>query len=251
MNFQNKALLLLTATIMPMISVARSNPQVRINDYLESLKIWWSKLELMPVDILICENSGYDMHVVKDWILSVRAEDRITILQFNGDKSLVMKLGKGAGEAEMFDRCINENLISSYDYVIKCTGRLHVKNADELLKQIIQNNDDMAISIRGKLDFVDTRFFIIKGALFKTYLLNLGQEVDDSRGIYLEHIVLKRAFKAFSDGHKWGQFSALPRYIGVGGSDGKHHSSLLGAFRYFIKNSIHKLGVKFGIYWYL
>jgi hypothetical protein len=251
MNTKNRNLILLTATVNPMIDVARANPKVRLNDYLSALKIWWGELETLPVDILFCENSGYDIKIIEDWILSINAESRIKIFQFTGDKSLVEKLGKGAGEAEIFDRCINENLISSYDYILKCTGRLYVKNSRNLLACVEQSNDDFAFSIRGNLDFADTRFFIIKHQLFVNYLLNLAKDVDDNNGVYLEHVVLKQVFRAFSDGYKWGQFGALPQYVGVGGSDGKVHSSLFGGLRYFVKNNIHQLGVKFGIYWYL
>jgi hypothetical protein len=222
-----------------------------LNDYLRALILWWKEFESLPVDILFCENSGYDLKSLRDWIELMNAESRIQVFQFNGDKSLVANLGKGAGEAEMFDECFRSNFVSGYDYVLKSTGRLFVSNAKYLLEQTISKGSDWAISFRSPLDFVDARFFIIRLELFPAYLLGLGKEVNDKQGAYVEHAMLRRVCRAISDGHQWGQFEELPRYEGVGGTDGKKHSSLLGSLRYLVKNGLHRLGIKFGIYWYL
>jgi hypothetical protein len=251
MKNRKKGLLLLTATINPMVEVARANPNVRLNDYLDALKLWWKELESLPVNILFCENSGYDIQIIKDWIISIGAENRVKTFQFDGDKTLVARLGKGAGEAEIYDECFKNGLLAGHDYILKCTGRLFVKNAKLLIEQAILENSDFAISFRSPLDLVDTRFFILKYNLYGSYMLGLAKEVNDRQGRYIEHAVLKRLCRAISEGYIWGQFTNLPRFVGVGGSDGKVHSSILGALRYFVKNSIHQLGVKFGIYWYL
>ena len=88
MNYQDKSLLLLTATVNPMMDVARSNPQVRLNDYLNTLKIWWNEFESLPVDILFCENSGHDIQIIKDWISSINAEIRMPIFKYIGVNQL-------------------------------------------------------------------------------------------------------------------------------------------------------------------
>ncbi|MDP2071654.1 hypothetical protein [Methylotenera sp.] len=251
METTKRTLIILTATVSPMVDVVRANPEARLNDYLKALERWWQEFKSLPVDILFCENSGYDLKSLRDWIVLMNAGNRIRVFQFNGDKSLVANSGKGAGEAEMFDECFHNNLISGYDYILKSTGRLFVSNARHLLEQTINKGSDWAISFRSPLDFVDARFFIIKLELFDAYLLGLGKEVNDKQGAYIEHAMLRRVCRAISDGHKWGQFEELPRYEGVGGTDGKQHSSLLGNLRYFVKNGLHRLGIKFGIYWYL
>ncbi|MDP1523616.1 MAG: hypothetical protein Q8M10_10695 [Methylotenera sp.] len=251
METTKRTLIILTATVSPMVDVVRANPEARLNDYLKALERWWQEFKSLPVDILFCENSGYDLKSLRDWIVLMNAGNRIRVFQFNGDKSLVANLGKGAGEAEIFDECFHNNLISGYDYILKSTGRLFVSNARHLLEQTINKGSDWAISFRSPLDFVDARFFIVKLELFHAYLLGLGIEVNDKQGAYIEHAMLRRVCRAISDGHQWGQFEELPRYEGVGGTDGKKHSSLLGNLRYFVKNGIHRLGIRFGIYWYL
>jgi hypothetical protein len=251
MGRTKRTLIILTATVKPMVNVVRASPEIRLNDYLTALILWWKEFESLPVDILFCENSVYDLKLLREWVELNSKDNRIRILQFNGDESLVKDFGKGAGEAEIYDECFRSNLISGYDYVLKSTGRLFVNNAKELLDQMIDKGSDWAISFRSPLDLVDTRFFIIRSNLYKTYLLGLGKEVNDSQGAYIEHAMLRRVCQAMADGLKWSQFGALPKYAGVGGTDGKHHHSLLGSLRYFVKNSIHKVGIKLGIYWYL
>jgi hypothetical protein len=251
MQARDRTLVILTATIAPMMAVKHANPDDRLNDYLLALSLWWADFQALPVDFLFFENSGHDTSKIIDWINEVKASERIRIFQFEGDKNLISKAGKGIGEAQMFDLCSSLGYLNSYAYVIKCTGRLFVNNASVLLTQAIDQNHDFAISVRSTLDFVDTRFFIIRSELFRMYLLNLHAEINDSQGQYIEHAIFKRLCKAISDGYRWGQYSELPSYAGIGGTDGKKHSNLLGKIRGIVKNCLHRLSVKYRIYLYL
>ena len=243
---EKRTLLLLTATVNPMVSVTRADPEIRLTDYLNALTLWWDEFKLEPVDILFVENSGYSLQQMHDWVDSVNANGRIKVFQFIAKKDLVLNLGKGAGEAEMFDECFSKNYILDYEYVIKSTGRLFITNAKNLLLNTLQTNSDWSISFRRSFDLVDTRFFIIRAKLFEKYLMGLASEVNDSNGIYLEHAVFKRVCRAIADGFGWGRFSCLPRYEGVSGSDGVKYNSLLGRIKYYIFNLIHRVNIKYG-----
>jgi hypothetical protein len=225
MEIIKRTLIILTATVAPMVEVVRANPETRLQDYLDALALWWKEFEPLPVDILFVENSGYNLKRLNDWLEKINAGSRIRVLQFNGDKVLIENLGKSAGEAEIFDECFRRNFITGYDYVVKSTGRL---------------------TFRIPLDIVDTRFFIIRSELYETYLLELGKEVNDNQGAIIEQVMLRRVCRAIADGRKWGQFESLPRYMGVSGSDGRQYNSLSINFRYFVKNVLHRVGKKFG-----
>lgn len=247
---EKRTLILLTATVNPMVPVSRADPETRLIDYMNALSLWWEEFKSEPVDILFVENSGYNLKLLHNWIDSVNAGGRIRIFQFAAKKDLVSNLGKGAGEAEMFDECFNKNYILNYEYVLKSTGRLFISNAKKLLINTLQTNSDWSISFRRSFDLVDTRFFIIRSALFGTYLLGLANEVNDSKGIYIEHVVFRRVCRAIAEGRKWGKFSCLPKYEGVSGSDGIRYNSLSGKIKYYIFNLIHRVNVKYGYYRY-
>jgi hypothetical protein len=251
MTNNQRTLIILTATLQPMVDVTRSKIAQRTQDYMGAIKRWWDCFQHDPVDILICENSGYDLTTLTAFTSQLNNQNRIRFFQFNGDKTLVQTLGKGAGEAEMLDECFKHNQISGYDYIVKSTGRLFVDNAKQLLDEAIANQADWAIAIRADLKFVDTRFFIIKHALFQPYLLNLGKAVNDANGVFIEHAMLRRVAQAMADGYQWKSFSHLPIYNGSSGTDGKKYNSLKGQLIYFTKNSLHRLAVKFGFYCFL
>lgn len=251
MTNANRTLIILTATLQPMVAVSRSNIEQRTQDYIDSIKQWWDSFQHDAVDILICENSGYDLTQLNSFIATINLENRVRVFQFIGDKTLVKTLGKGAGEAEMLDECFKHNQINGYDYIVKSTGRLYVDNAKHLLDEAIAKQSDWSIAIRADLNFCDTRFFIIKQALFHPYLLNLGKAINDANQVFIEHAILRRVAQAIADGYQWKGFSHLPIYNGSSGTDGKKYNSIKGQFIYFSKNTLHRLAVKFGFYCFL
>jgi hypothetical protein len=247
---KKRVLILLTATVAPMVPVSRAEPDVRLADYLNALQLWWTALKNETVDILFVENSAYDLKPLSDWIDSVDASKRIKIFQFRANENLVKSFGKGAGEAEMFDQSLSNNFISGYDYILKSTGRLFIKNAESLIKNIIEKDGDWSISFRRSFDLVDTRFFIIRASLFGVYMQGLANDVNDPKGVYLEHAVFRRVCRSIADGRKWVMFNNLPRYEGFSGSDGAKYNSILKKFKYILFNLIHKINCKYGYYRY-
>jgi len=67
MQIAKRTLIILTATVAPMVEVLRADPKTRLEDYLSALALWWKEFESLPVDILFCENSGYDLKLLRDF----------------------------------------------------------------------------------------------------------------------------------------------------------------------------------------
>jgi hypothetical protein len=246
-----RTLLMLNSTVTPMVDVARADPEVRLNDYISAVRQWWHAFESSPVDILFCENSGHDLTRLRALITQLNAVHRIQIFQYLGDKARIAELGKGVGVTEMFDECCRARVTDGYHYLIIATGRLFVSNAKKLLEQACAADADWAISLRSILDFADSRFFIVKTGMFHTYLFNLGDQINDRLNVFLEHVLVRQLFRSIADGKKWTQFEVLPRYVGVGGTDGKRHSSILGSLRYALKQGLHRFGIKYATYWFI
>src|SRR5664280_1954608 len=126
------SLLVFTATVDPTVAptVARRDPMLRLADYRQSLAVWLAQAERANWDILILENSGWEIGELLQEVSPERLK-RLRIDSFSYvEQSDVTRLGKGVAEAKMFDR-VSEFLQiprhgEKYESIIKITGRLTV-----------------------------------------------------------------------------------------------------------------------------
>ena len=251
MSMEFRLLLILTATIAPAVPVVRMDPQTRFHDYCNSLTCWWGAIRHLPVDIVWVENSGYPTADITGLIGSLGANDRIVVLQVATDAELVKKNGKGAGEALMLDSVARLFPLEGYSHIGKCTGRLWMRNASRLIAEYSDSNTEVWFAIRSDFHFVDTRFFLCSRRFFVSHFLGMASEANDDAGLYIEHIAAKRILKAIAQGENFGFFPDLPRYQGTGATDGKRHDGVMGAVRYFVKNSLHQFARQFAKWIYL
>jgi hypothetical protein len=161
--------LLMTACIKPSVTVhsavLRSDPKIRLNDYIIAFRYWLSYKEDEITHIIFVENSGYDLKELKE-IAKVENQynRKIEFIQFAATP-LPEGFHYGYSELEIIDKAFDlSKTISETDFFIKVTGRLYFPKLNKLLKKIPTSN---LITI----DFKDYKFFHIKKQYAVTTLI--------------------------------------------------------------------------------
>ncbi|MES1147266.1 MAG: hypothetical protein ABUL49_00785, partial [bacterium] len=191
--------LLMTATVNPRgtILTERTDVQTRIDDYLASLKFWFSATD---IPIVFCENSAGDMKVFEEF-----GKDRKTpfeILSFDCPP-YDPKKGKGYGEVEIFKYAIaNSKLIGPDTRIIKVTGRYQVLNFKSIFRHMQKMTFDICIDLRYSLRYSDCRLFAATVEFFETYLFPESEKIDDTvtPPMSLEHVLAYATLRAIADG---------------------------------------------------
>jgi hypothetical protein len=222
--------LLLTATVDPgqTLLVARRDPLVRLADYQQALRYWLSEGAIRRV--VFCENSSYDQTSLKLLGASYDKCD-IEYISLLGNQTGATK-GKGHAELEMIRHAMaNSKFLTNSDIIVKCTGRLTVRNAPQLFRSISLCKFDVMCTLKKNLTFADSRLFAATPAFFRDYLLPTLTMIDDSAGVYFEHALACATARALSERHSWQPFPSFPLIEGISGTDGKvkTNSLLIGA----------------------
>jgi len=218
MYYKYKFCLFLTGTIEPksVPYLERNNVKEREKDYYESLK-QWMKYDL---PIVFCENSNFNSikidELTKDY-------SKFQYLKFD---SKLSKLGKGHGEAEIFEYAfLNSNILMETEYIAKVTGRYSVLNFNSILRQINKMKDGSTIIFANlstnflNLIYADSRFFIFKKEFFWEYLKPNLSYIDEHNKIYFEHILAKSILEMISKFNPlWRFIPEVPIFKGVYGT---------------------------------
>jgi len=211
-----KVCILLTATIDPkgVVFMQRSDPIVRENDYINSIKKW---IENTSYPILFCENSGYNSKIEE--ILKGYVDRKTEFLQFNG-QDFPRELGKGYGELQTIKYAIqHSNLVKGSDYVIKVNGRYFVKNIQTIVVPLFKDGDIYVMAdLKRNLTWADARIFAFKPSFVLVYLSPFQDLINDSKGFYLEHALARAALQAIIDGHIWMPLPSKPFIVGYSGT---------------------------------
>lgn len=227
---ENDVVLLLTGTIRPdgMIFTAIQDIEIRKAQYLSSIRYW---LETTNLNIIFVENSNTDVTYEFKKEIST---GRIEILHFSGN-NFDKNLGKGLGELKCIEyACIHSKFIKKAKFIFKVTGRYKVINFNTFLQSYIDNTQiDIMVDFKWNLTFCDSRFFGFTAPFVLDYLVKYKDTVNDSNGIYLEHILAKAALLAIVGGYLFRPLVSLPRIEGYSASTGvQYNSKLLHWFRY-------------------
>lgn len=193
----------------------RSNPLVRENDYINSLKRWVNDTNY---SIIFCENSGYDIEKIKE-IFKSCINRKTEVLQFDG-QDFPRELGKGYGELSTIRYAIQHSkLIEKIDYLIKVNGRYFFKNIDVITKILSKDNDIYVMAdLKRNMTWADSRIFAFKSSFVINYLSKYQDMLNDSKGFYLEHALARAIHFAMSDGYKWLPLPCKPIIIGYSGT---------------------------------
>jgi hypothetical protein len=226
-----KICLLLTGTIAPsnVPNLVRNNCIEREKDYIKSISFWMSH----EWPIVFVENSNFYSEALESIFLNTDHE----YIKFTTKRS---HLGKGAGEAEIIEYALeNSNILKNSNIIVKVTGRLYIKNINQIISTFIERESSLIVNFRKNLFFADSRLIVATKNFFSNYLLQELNNIDESQCTFFEHIFAKAALRAIADGLKWNLPDRVIQYIGHSGTgDSEYRNSFL-----FIKkqNIIQKI----------
>src|ERR1035438_482175 len=194
--------ILLTAAInaREVVNVARRDPRVRLNDYKNALALWLRDRAVRK--IIFCENSCYDLAELERVSTANNPHGKeVEFLSFEGN-NFPPQLGKGSGEMAILRHALDHSrLIKGDARVMKVTGRLYVRNAGRLIRQIESRPEvEVFCDFRGGLTYGDSRVFCTSPRFLETYLMPFRHLADESRNICVEHLLGRAIHRAMSDG---------------------------------------------------
>lgn len=206
---QKKQCLIITATIQPNSNfVAQTSIKDRRDEYLKVLEFYANNFS---GDIFFVENSSYHFSNDEDFSNLFKLK-RIQLVEF--PKSTEVEKGKGYQEFEVLDFMVSK-LANNYDEFIKVSGRYLTAN---FVKLIQQKNNGIIIDRHKKKNIAITSFFRSKVDVYQKTLKDCYQEVNDSKGIFVEHIVYSKL--KHTDNKAIDLFNETPIYKGISGSYG-------------------------------
>jgi hypothetical protein len=211
--------LLLTATIDPgrMVLVKRRDPELRLKDYRSALKKW-SRVQGFD-SVIFCENSGADLTSLRKWAENLTKDrTRIRFISFQGNDHSP-ELGKGYGEIRILKHAISATGLAPHTLLMKVTGRYFVRNASDLIRQI-RIQPEYAVFCRADPDrgLSSSEVFAANVAFLETFLFPLHQRIDDSAGVYLEHVLADAIRTGAASGVMWTRWARPIRLQGVSGT---------------------------------
>lgn len=207
-------LILLTAAVTPEASFASSlaDPEERLRQY-EAAIVCWTK---------IAYDTGCSLGVVETTASGHLLGDVARVLDFTPSEA-ARERGKGAVEAEALDAALRAFDMDGDSTLHKVTGRLMLRNAAALVRPLPTG----VATVRRTLDrsYCDTRFFSASYDVWQKYLTGMAEEVNDSGGRYLEHVMAHRLIEAEYQGVMVERFAERPLILGASGTTGKAYGT--------------------------
>jgi len=206
--------LLLTWTIKPNQNILFLNlkdPSVRYLQYVQNIirYVCFSDFE----SIVFCENSWYEITDLDTlmWIAKMFGK-KLEILQFNWDHEKSVKKGRWFGESEIIEYAIKHSkLIKESWKFIKITWRYWCDNINQIIHWSAQKDvcfSKLMPTSPFKLDTkaVNTALFKTSVEFFNKMLDWAGEDVEDTKHYFLEHVYYDRLKKKSS------KINHLPEY---------------------------------------
>lgn len=218
-------ILVLTGTVDPrgMNGTQLIDPIERERDYLSSFQKWVTQSDFQR--IVFCENSSFDL---KKFAEVPNHSKQIDLLSFSGN-AFDRKFGKGYGEMEILNYVFDQpGLILSEDRIVKCTGRLFVKNHQIFYRHALNATFDVSSDLYRSLDESDVRLFMFSPYFYQTYLRCRQPLLDETvhPAQLLEKIVAQAICSAMADLLQFKPLPATPHFDGRSGSSNYHYGFL-------------------------
>ena len=193
---------LLTATIAPgeVAFTARSDPRVRMDDYLWALRFWLASTDVPA--LVFCENSGHDLAPVRALVgREGRPGQEVEVLSFHG-QDFDPRRGKGVGEMRAIGHALAQSrLLRSSTRIVKVSGRYRSTSYPALVAQAeAAPHPQVICDLTEGMTAADGRVFLASRDFLERYLLPRQDEIDDQRGAYFEHALAKAFHRAMSEG---------------------------------------------------
>src|SRR5574344_662668 len=232
-----KYVILLTACINPdgMAFTKLTDPDERKKQYINAINYYVSNTTL---PIVFVENSNTDISSLFE--ATIRG-GRMEIFTFDGNKDKVR--GKGYGEAEIINYALNySQIIDKTSILIKITGRLVIFNVMKLVvsRNLLCLNKSIQCAVNSDFSFADSRVLIAPVDFIKKFLVGCSQ-IDDSKGIFFEHILLK----TIKEEHSFCYFPFIlePQITGESGSTGEKYNKTNSSFRKWMFHMKYQLSL--------
>jgi len=172
-----------------MIYTALQDVEIRKKQYYDALNFY---LKETTVPIVFVENSNYDMS--GDFIEFIDS-GRMEYITFEGNLYERTR-GKGYGEAQIINEGFRRSsILRQSKYVVKITGRLVVKNINNILSSKLLLLDNVFRCDFSSHDFIWAMVFVIKTTKLEEIFKENGAKIDDSKWILFEHILYKSMYE--------------------------------------------------------
>ncbi|HHW69187.1 MAG TPA: hypothetical protein GX747_02445 [Tenericutes bacterium] len=244
-NYRNSAVLLITGSI----DINKNIPHIKLTDTTERLQQYIDSIEYAIKKyhsiqkIVFAENTNYLYNYTKLKELSKIYDKELEIISFQGDQTKASIHGKGYGEIEIINYALtNSKLINASKTIIKLTGRIKVSNFDSVLYSSYGKNSFYYIS-RAIPPYNETILYKIEKDLFLEKFTEIGNEVFDKEGFYLEYAFLKK-IESLKEYYDFGSFRVYRFLQGISGSTGNKYNSSL---KSKIGNTLYSIFKRFDI----
>lgn len=215
--------LLLTASvnISNMVFTELKDASIREQHYLEAIVHYYQETD---ISIVVVENTGHDFSPKLP--ASIGSSNRIELLSYAGN-NFPKEKGKGYGELELMSYALQHSkLIKDDTSVIKVTGRYKVINIKDFVRSA-RNPDYHACQasyFRGQRKAFSGIFTITK-SFITDYFLKNHELMNDTKGIYFEHVLADTFLDYLADGHDYSLLPSYPRIAGISGTDNLPHKT--------------------------
>ena len=234
-----KLVLLLTGTVKPenMVLTKLLDPGIRKEQYLDALNFWLTNTD---IPVVFVENSNVDLSPYFEIAI---ASGRLEILTFK-DGNSSSELGKGFGEINCMRYAHTHSiLLQNADFIFKITGRLKILNFRSFYKPAIIKDLDVTADLANSLGFADSRFWGYNPEFFTNHLSGFQNMLNDTEGVYFEHILAKSIIKTIKEGGSFSAFNTRLRIEGISGTSNKSYNSSFGIW--YIRDLVKKIKHKF------
>lgn len=212
--------LLLTGTVSPnenVIKLSLKSSTDRLAQYRES--ILWFLQNTSVTRIVFCENSGSLKELYDDISDKAKSlEKKFEYITFEGNRKLIVEQGKGYGEGEIIEYALkHSSLLQECSYFMKLTGRLKIRNINNIIKRMKYSHFYINAYQNNK---VDTRIYAVSRELYECEFKEDYEKVNDRKGYYIEHVffdTIKEKNLLSSN------FPLFPQLIGESGSSGRKY----------------------------
>ena len=245
----NPNILLLTATITPPPDVPllrRTDPAVRLDDYVSALKFYLSLVGQCVDYILFVENSNSDISKLKTVVEQANLSESVEFLVFDG-LDYPTTYGRGYGEFKLVEYAMNHSITINNQpkesVVWKVTGRYFIRN----LCRVIVNkpsNFDVYCNFRNLPPCWADMYLVawtIQG--YQAGLKNIYQEIKDIRGNRTPETHFRKALEQRHETVKIvPRFKVTPRFDGVHGlTNQKFSSKKYFLLKYYVRSVARRI----------
>jgi len=193
----------------------------RLSQYIKSIEYAITHYKSIS-EIVFCENTDYifDYSPLKEKALL--NGKKLEVVSFKGDYSGIQRLGKGYGEGEIIEKALNKSeIMGRCDVFFKLTGRLVVKNMDEIIAATPSDNCFIYYPkaiYKIPEDHIETYFYKVDKKLYIKRLIDAHMNIDESRFRYLEHLFYERLSSIDLQ-----SFKLVPLISGFSGTSGNSY----------------------------